>query len=185
MDDKRDGPLSVEVLPGYEPEIGRLLWMLEATRGRTKEALEGMDAAVLDWRPPYDPNSIGTILYHVATVEMDWLYVEVLERAFPKEVKALLPFDMRDEAGLLTAVAGLSLDDHLLRLDAARTYLLDAFQGMTLDDFRRPRHLEQYDVTPEWVLHHLIQHEAEHRGQIMALRSQAEKVLNGRTGRTD
>ena len=173
-----DGLRSVEALAGYEPEIGRLLWMLEATRERTKEALAGLDAAVLDWRPPYDPNSIGTILYHVATVEMDWLYVEVLERAFPKEVEALLPFDMRDEAGLLTAVAGLSLDDHLLRLDTARAYLLNEFQGMTLDDFRRPRHLEQYDVTPEWVLHHLIQHEAEHRGQIMTLRTQAETVLN-------
>ncbi|MGA7731021.1 MAG: hypothetical protein WCD37_07085 [Chloroflexia bacterium] len=23
-----------------------------------------------------------------------------------------------------------------------------------------------YDVTPEWVLHHLMQHEGEHRGHI-------------------
>ncbi|HEX6384198.1 MAG TPA: DinB family protein [Anaerolineae bacterium] len=179
MVDDWEEPLSVKALAGYEPEIGRVLWMLEGTRSRTKEALKGVDAAALDWTPPYDPNSIGTILYHVATVEMDWLYVEVLEQDFPQAVEALLPFDMRDEAGRLTAVTGLSLEDHLLRLDAARAYLLDAFRGMTLDDFRRLRHLEQYDVTPEWVLHHLIQHEAEHRGQIMALRSQAEKVIDG------
>jgi uncharacterized damage-inducible protein DinB len=24
----------------------------------------------------------------------------------------------------------------------------------------------QYEVSPEWVLHHLSQHEAEHRGEI-------------------
>lgn len=177
MVDDWEEPLSVRALAGYEPEIGRLLWMLEGTRSRTKEALAELDAAVLDWRPPHEANSIGTILYHVATVEMDWLYVEVLERPFPKEVEALLPFDMRDGAGLLTAVAGLLLNDHLLRLDTARAYLLDGFRGMALDDFRRPRHLEEYDVTPEWVLHHLIQHEAEHRGQIMSLRTQAEKVV--------
>ncbi len=42
---------------------------------------------------------------------------------------------------------------------------------MTVEDFRRPRHFPgQYDVTPEWVLHHLIQHEAEHRGHIQTLR---------------
>jgi uncharacterized damage-inducible protein DinB len=46
-----------------------------------------------------------------------------------------------------------------------------------MDEFRRPRHLEQYDVTPQWVLHHLIQHEAEHRGQILDRRTEAEQTL--------
>jgi uncharacterized damage-inducible protein DinB len=36
------------------------------------------------------------------------------------------------------------------------------------------RSLAEYDVTPEWVLHHMMQHEAEHRGQIGALRAGAE-----------
>jgi len=31
---------------------------------------------------------------------------------------------------------------------------------------------------PLWVLHHLMQHEAEHCGQIMALRTRAERVTN-------
>jgi uncharacterized damage-inducible protein DinB len=34
-----------------------------------------------------------------------------------------------------------------------------------------------YDVTPEWVVHHLMQHEAEHRGQIGELRVAAEQAL--------
>jgi uncharacterized damage-inducible protein DinB len=37
--------------------------------------------------------------------------------------------------------------------------------------------LADYETTPEWVLHHLMQHEAEHRGQIGELRRWAEKVL--------
>jgi uncharacterized damage-inducible protein DinB len=32
-----------------------------------------------------------------------------------------------------------------------------------------------YDVTPEWVLHHLMQHEAEHRSQIGAPRARAQR----------
>jgi uncharacterized damage-inducible protein DinB len=35
--------------------------------------------------------------------------------------------------------------------------------------------MDGYSCTPEWVLHHLIQHETEHRGQIMTIRTQAEK----------
>jgi uncharacterized damage-inducible protein DinB len=45
------------------------------------------------------------------------------------------------------------------------------------DEFRRPRHLEQYDVTPQWVLHHLIQHEVEHQGQRLDRRTEAEQTL--------
>jgi uncharacterized damage-inducible protein DinB len=48
---------------------------------------------------------------------------------------------------------------------------------MTLQDFRRPRQLPEYDVTPEWILHHLMQHEAEHRGEMGILRTRAEKSL--------
>jgi uncharacterized damage-inducible protein DinB len=38
--------------------------------------------------------------------------------------------------------------------------------------------LPPYDVTPEWVLHHLMQHEAEHRSQIGALRARAQRQLS-------
>jgi uncharacterized damage-inducible protein DinB len=180
MSDKSDKRLlTVDVLAGYEPEIGRLVWMLEATRRETKEALEGVDAAVLDWIPPYGDNSIGTILYHIALIETDWLYTEVLEQEYPEEVKILLPYDDRDRAGLLTAVQGFPLAQHLQRLEGVRAYLLAAFRDMSLADFRRLRRLEWYDVTPEWVLHHLIQHEAEHRGQIMTIRTQAERSIRG------
>jgi uncharacterized damage-inducible protein DinB len=48
---------------------------------------------------------------------------------------------------------------------------------MHLDEFRRIRSLAEYGVTPEWVLHHLMQHEAEHRSQIGALRIAAERAL--------
>jgi uncharacterized damage-inducible protein DinB len=58
-----------------------------------------------------------------------------------------------------------------------RGLVLEVYQQMTLEDFRRVRSLPNYDVTPEWVLHHLMQHEAEHRGQIGTLRAMAEQAL--------
>ena len=30
--------------------------------------------------------------------------------------------------------------------------------------------LEQYDVAPDWAIHHILQHEAEHRSHIAWLR---------------
>jgi hypothetical protein len=58
-----------------------------------------------------------------------------------------------------------------------RGLLLDGYQRMELAEFRRVRALEHYDVTPEYVLHHLMQHEAEHRSQIGALRAAAARDL--------
>ena len=158
--------LVIEPVAAVDPAIGRALWQLEGARGRLKKALDGLDEAMLDWEPYPGGNSVGTLLYHIAAIELDWLYCEVLEQEFPAEAQALLPHPVRDEEGRLFAVANVSLPTHLQRLDAARQLLLDVYADLTLADFRRARQLPQYHVTPEWVLYHLTQHETEHRGQI-------------------
>lgn len=162
---------TVEALPGYEPETGRVLWMLEQGRERTKACVVGLPTEMIDWAPDPKVNSIGALLYHIAAIELDWLYVEVLEdRPFPAEIMPLFPEDVRDENEQLAAARGYSLQEHLDRLDAVRDLLLSAFREMPLADFRRLRVCPEYDVTPEWVLHHLIQHEAFHRGEMSLMR---------------
>ena len=161
--------LSVEQTPAIDPAIGRAVWHLEAARGRLKWTLAELDEAMLDWEPYPGGNSIGTLLYHIAAIEIDWLYCEVLEQEFPPEVLSMLPYPVRDESGRLFPVTAVSLRDHLQRLASARQRLLDSYAQLTLADFRRARQLPQYQVTPEWVLYHLTQHETEHRGQIQEI----------------
>jgi uncharacterized damage-inducible protein DinB len=92
---------------------------------------------------------------------------------YPPDVLALFPYDSRDEQGLLYALQGEPLDYYLDRLAAVRERAIEVDRGMTVDDFRRARYVTvedgAYNVTPEWVLYHLMQHEAEHRGQIQSL----------------
>jgi uncharacterized damage-inducible protein DinB len=165
-------------LPTYEPTIGRWLWILEDTRCETKMALANIVQSVLDWTPSQAENSIGTLLSHIGRIELDWLYVEALENApWPQELKELFPIKTRDDQRRLSVVDNVSLPEHVRRLDILREHLLAAFVGMSLEEFRRPRNFPDYEVTPEWVLHHLIQHEAEHRGHIQMLRSLAERAL--------
>jgi uncharacterized damage-inducible protein DinB len=168
---------SVDSSLSAEPVIGRWLWAMQDARRRTLAELDGVAQPVIDWLPDADTSSIGSLLYHIAAVEVDWLYEEVLVQGFPPQVELLLPYAMRDGQGRLKQVQGFSLEQHLKRLELVRGLLLDTFQRMDLADFRRARSLPRYDVTPEWVLHHLLQHEAEHRSQIGALRHQAERAL--------
>jgi uncharacterized damage-inducible protein DinB len=170
--------LVIDPLPEYEPEIGRALAMLEDSRRRTHKVLDGIAADAIDWMPPDGENSIGTLLYHIAAIEVDWFYVEVLEQDFPPEIVALFPHDVRDDQGRLTVVTGVSLDDHLGRLRAVRDRVLAAFRGMSRAEFDRPRDLPSYVVTPAWVVQHMMQHEAEHRGQIDLQRARAEHAMH-------
>ncbi len=167
----------VDIHLSAAPEIGRWLWALQEGRQRTMRELGRLVPAMIDWMPPGNESSIGTVLYHLADIEADWLYVEVLEQSLPPEVAALFPYPTRDEHGTLTQVKGFSLEQHRSRLETVRGLLLDVYQQMDLAEFRRVRSFPDYDVTPEWVLHHMMQHEAEHRGQIGSLRAGAEPLL--------
>ena len=168
--------LFVATLPATDPAIGRALWHLAGARARLKENLEKVDPSWIEWEPYPGGNSISTLLYHIALIETDWLCVEVLEqKEYPAMLQELLPYPDRDENGRLYQITGISLAEHLQRLDKVRHTLLDAYATITLDDFRRMRYFpQQYAVTPEWVLFHLTQHETEHRGQIQEIMALAK-----------
>jgi DinB superfamily len=128
---------------------------------------------MLDVQPPGADNSIGTTLYHVALVEADWLFDDIYGiRLNDSELAAWFPFASRDAGGVLTDVTGESLADHLRRLDAVRQVLIERIRPMSVEDFNAPRARERYDVSAAWVVHHLAQHEAEHRSEIGWLKGQ-------------
>ncbi|MEX0666924.1 MAG: DinB family protein, partial [Acidimicrobiia bacterium] len=152
------------------------LWMMEDTRARTMRALEGLPADQIDARPVGADNSIGSLLYHLAAIEADWLHADILQKDYPEWMAQLFPADVRTDEGQLTPIGAVGLDEHLGRLATVRRHFLEALADLTADDFRRARKTESGLTTPEWVLHHLRQHEAEHRGQIQAIRKALENL---------
>ena len=164
-------------LSGYPDEVGIWLSALQDARKRTLRVLERIEPAWLDFVAPEDGESISTILYHLAAIEASWLYEDVLQVPLPGEIELLFPYDVRDENGKLTFVSE-SMGEHLKRLEKVRDCLLHEFLNMTSDHFREIQSLPEYDVSPMYVLHHLLQHEAEHRSQIDAIAMKA-KISRG------
>lgn len=157
--------LTLTAAEGDDPEIGRWLRALRDTRGRTRRQLKDLPPEVLDQAPP-GGSSIATILYHLAIIEADWLFDDILgtqETDWPAE---LFPKDVREDGEHLTPFSGETVDQHLDRLEKVRTMLVDTVRTFSIDDLHTPRERKDYHVTPAWVLHHLMQHEAEHRSQI-------------------
>ncbi|MFD9628217.1 DinB family protein [Peribacillus muralis] len=160
--------LTITALPGYEPEIGRWLWCLEDVRRTLITELTGVSQTILDTKTD-GRQTIGSLLYHIALVEADWLYEEVLVAEWDPEILALFPLDSRSEDGALTHIEGQTMEEHVDRLNMVRKVFLSTFRSIDLNDWRNPRLLEKYDVTPEWVVYHLLEHESHHRGQIFQL----------------
>jgi uncharacterized damage-inducible protein DinB len=155
---------------GFPPGVGRFVTMLAETRSRLMRDIGDLDPGELDRTLPWAPNSVGTLLYHLAAIELDWTFADLLEtETFPDGAEEWFPVDVREENGRLTPVID-PLSRHLERLEWVRGHLLDALSGLGDDDLDRT-------VNPEnpsggaWILHHLMQHEAEHRGQIGELRA--------------
>jgi hypothetical protein len=111
--------MTVSSLEGFSQSWGAALWEMEDTRRRTLAALDGLDEALLDQIPSGGDNSIGSLLYHLALIEADWLYADILIIDYPEWVVASFPEDARDDAGSLTRPQA-TLAAHLDRLALVR-----------------------------------------------------------------
>jgi hypothetical protein len=153
------------------PEVGRWLSALEDGRRDTLSELDNVTDEALDARPPGSENSIGSALYHVALIEADWLFDDIFGESIEgSDLEPLFPVDDRDDAGRLSVVAGESLATHLDRLGRVRQVVIERLRPFTAEDFHAPRARKAYDVSPAWVVYHLLQHESEHRSEIGWLR---------------
>jgi hypothetical protein len=154
-----------------DPEVGRWLAAMEDCRRDTLREIDGVTDAMLDVVPAGSDNSVATLIYHIALIEADWLLADVFGLQDARSAEpALLPFVDRDVDGHLTTVEGRSLGEHLERLTAIRSILLERLRPMPASDFHLARRRERYDVAPDWVVHHLLQHEAEHRSEIARIK---------------
>ena len=130
---------------------------------------------MLDWESPdANENAIGSLLYHMAEVEMGWLWNNIRGLTeMPPDILAEFPFESEyEETGRITRVQGVPLEEHLARLEKSREVFLEEVKGLSATEWQtlRPDPLDDtYEATPEWILYHLIEHEMEHSEQISAL----------------
>ncbi len=159
-----------------DPELGRWLAALDDARRDTLIELEGVTPDMVDWYPDVPLNSIGTLLYHIALIEADWVASEVLELPEEQaELAELLPWPHREDTAQgqgqrLTRIDGQPLRAHVERLAAVRVWAVERLRPLSHAELHRVRTLPDYDVAPDWVMHHLLQHEAEHRSHLALLR---------------
>ncbi len=165
--------LQAEPLEGCDPVVGLALWVLQDSRRRTLGELDELREEWLDLEPPMGHNTLRSILYHMGSTEVYWLYT-LLRQEPPANMKALFPDDDRDEAGNLARLKGEGLDTYLEKMALARQQLIDIYKTMSAEEFRKLHPIthwtgEIHHITPERVLYHLVNHDAEHRGELVMI----------------
>jgi len=161
--------------------VARIAWQMDEQRRLLLDTVKGMTPADLEWQPAPGMNTIGMLLAHIAVAENHMVTIGV-EGQETSDTKGVIGLTFDDEGMPLgegappsPALAGKDLAFYELALGKARAYTHAAMRKLTDEDLKRviTRHptedlQREFDVC--WMLYHLLEHEAGHRGQIQVLK---------------
>lgn len=75
----------IEEIPGYSPQIGHLVSMMNYARWTTLNSIQGITTEQLDFLFDSNSNSIGALLSHIAAVEYAYFVETIEERTMTDE----------------------------------------------------------------------------------------------------
>ncbi len=155
---------------GFTPRLGVFRAQLEDVRRGTLRYVAGLDQSQLVWSPQANIESIGTLLLHIAAVERSWIGEDIARRPMGEEWAIAFPIRFGIEQ-----IQGQPLEYFLARLASTRDETRAVLSSLTDEDLSRDvAPLDPGDSTEtytiEWILHHCVEHEAHHRGQIALLK---------------
>ena len=158
---------------GVPTGIGYYLAGLEEVREQLRDAVEDLSNEMAHSRLRPDTHSITQLILHCGEAEWWWIQCVVNGREVDDELKKSIFWDVLEEGkepprslSAKTCVAELD------RISALSVELLAGFSDDDLDRMYRKDRGERgvLEVSLRWILHHLIDHEAQHKGQILMLK---------------
>lgn len=148
------------------------LWMavLDEARRVTLEAVQGLGPDELAWNPPRGGNAIGQLLRHVAAVELEWIFGDLCGGVpYPKDRPAML----KDE-NPMAHPGTVPLSAYLETLEWVRGLTRSKLAELKPEEIESSRTFKGAGVQKvfnvRWILWHIADHEAQHRGQMLAVK---------------
>ncbi|SDX31702.1 DinB family protein [Paenibacillus sp. CF384] len=158
-------------IPGFTPQISRLLSMMNYARHTTVESVQDLTQEQLDYLLDPQSNSIGALLLHFAAVEYAYQVVTFEQRDLNEEDMAIwgAALDLGD-AGREN-IKGHDLTYYLTKLEEVRSRTFDLFK--TVDDEWLCKQEEFWygkQANHYFMWFHVFEDEINHRGQIRLIR---------------
>lgn len=166
-------------------EVALKLAEIADMHAQLARAAHGLTAAQLGWQPAPGRNTLGMLLAHIAVAEVHLGFV-VLKGERDSDIASVLGIHMDDdgmplpaEGGPPAALAGRDAAFFVDLLDRALEHTRTAARGLedealTATIERPPRADGSVRVFDRrWGLYHLVEHAAQHLGQIQVLKPAA------------
>ena len=153
--------------------IQLLKWMLQDVRVETLKGIEELTKEKLFQAPVEGEFPIGAYLMHFGEVDTHW-YSELTGQQMPDEIRKRVYeyswFDVPAENFNPPQIAP-EVNEYLDAIAETRKVLfeyMDKMKDAELEDVVRLKKNGE-PLTKKWILYHLIEHEAHHRGQMFML----------------
>lgn len=164
---------TLESMPGFSNGIGFYLSGMEEVREQLREAVAGMSDDQVGRPAVPDAHSIAALVLHIGEAEWYWMQGVVSGSKVTDEIRNAPYWDvLKDPAGFSQKSYSAEFCLNEIRKIRQQTYeTLASFDDSQLDRvFSFERKGETYELSLRWILHHLIDHEAQHKGQILLLK---------------
>ncbi|WP_227793549.1 DinB family protein [Paenibacillus guangzhouensis] len=158
-------------IPGFTPQISRLISMMNYARHTTLEATRGLTVEQLDYLIDSDHNSIGALLLHSAAVEYAYQVMTFGQRELSEEewLEWGPALRLGDEGRRM--IKGNELNYYIDRLEQVRTRTFELFATVD-DDWLNTEESFWYNKPANYYFmwYHVFEDEINHRGQIRMIR---------------
>jgi uncharacterized damage-inducible protein DinB len=158
-----------------EPKLSLLWWMLEDVRKVTLKGIERLTEKQLFQPPTKGEYPIGAYLMHLAEAEVFWLQI-LTGTKIDKEIKKRIYYDSwmsPSKSDTESPKAPIKINEYLEAIKEVRELLREymfSLKDSDLDGFVLQRRKDgEHKILRKWIIYHLIEHEAHHRGQMMFL----------------
>lgn len=162
-------------LPGFTPQLSRLVSMLAYTRHMTLKAIDGLTISELDYLPDPGSNSIGTLLLHIAAAEVGYQASTFANRELNDDEKlewgAVFSLGKKD----VQQITGHELSWYEQKLEQVRTKTLSELSIRDDQWLTEQTSFGNMQVNNYFKWFHVMTHEVNHKGQILLLRRQIGK----------
>ncbi len=163
-------------IPGFTPQIGRLVSMMNYVRFTTLSGVAGLGVDELDYLHDSQSNSIGALLSHIAAAEVGYQAATFYARGLTEDERQEwgAAVDLGEKAR--SEIKGQELTYYLSKLEQVRAKTL-AELGRRNDQWLDERTSSSGGpgVNNYFKWFHVFGHEINHRGQIHWLRTRATR----------
>jgi uncharacterized damage-inducible protein DinB len=163
----------LDSIPGLSKEIGFYLSGMEEVREQLREAVAGMSVDQIGRPVVADAHSIAALVLHIGEAEWYWMQCVVSKNEVTDKIRNAAYWDALEDPASFSQ-KNYSAEFCLNEIKKIRQQTFEtmaAFDDSQLDRvFTHERRGETQELTLRWILHHLTDHEAQHKGQILMLK---------------